>query len=86
MQNTRVYIPQGGDRLVISSGGSIDVLAGGAITADGVQAAAIADANEAHALDGTYSNSQVQSALNALGVKINAVLAALRAAGLVADD
>lgn len=45
--------------------------------------AAIADASVAHALAATFSDTEVEAALNALGTKINAVIAALEAAGLL---
>jgi hypothetical protein len=48
------------------------------------QTANITDASEAHALNATFSDTEVEAALNALGVKVNAVIAALIAAGIVA--
>lgn len=48
------------------------------------QVAAITDASTAHALNATFSDTEVEAALNALGTKLNSVLAALRAGGLVA--
>lgn len=44
----------------------------------------IADAVVAHALNSTFSDTEVEAALNALGVKINAILDVLDAAGLTA--
>lgn len=49
------------------------------------QQATIADASVAHALNSTFSDTEVEAALNALGVKINAILTALEAHGLLAD-
>lgn len=46
--------------------------------------ASIADAVVAHALNSTFSDTEVEAALNALGVKINAILDVLDAAGLTA--
>lgn len=46
----------------------------------------ITDASTAHALNSTFSDTEVEAALNALGTKINAILAALEAAGIVADS
>lgn len=46
--------------------------------------ASIADAVVAHALNATFSDTEVEAALNALGVKINAILDVLDAAGLTA--
>lgn len=39
----------------------------------------VADASTAHALNATFSDTEVEAALNALGVKINAILASLEA-------
>lgn len=44
----------------------------------------IADASTAHALNATFSDTEVETALNALGTKINAIIAALEASGLTA--
>lgn len=46
---------------------------------------AITDASVAHALNSTFSDTEVEGALNALGGKVNAILAALRANGIVAE-
>ena len=42
-------------------------------------AALTSDASEAHALNSTFSDTEVEAALNALGVKINAIIDALKA-------
>lgn len=42
----------------------------------------IADASVAHALNSTFSDTEAEAALNALGAKINAILDVLDAAGL----
>lgn len=44
---------------------------------------AITDASVAHALNSTFSDTEVEAALNALGTKINAVLDVLRNNGIV---
>ena len=44
--------------------------------------ASIADAVVAHALNSTFSDTEAEAALNALGVKINAILDVLDALGL----
>lgn len=46
--------------------------------------AAITNASVAHALNATFSDTEVEAALNALGTKVNAILAALRTNGIVA--
>ena len=48
------------------------------------QSAFIADAVVAHALNSTFSDTEAEAALNALGVKINAILDVLAAKGLMA--
>ncbi len=52
---------------------------------DGVAAenAAITNASVAHALNSTFSDTEVEAALNAVGVKVNAILAALRSSGII---
>lgn len=49
------------------------------------QQAVIADASVAHALNATFSDTEVEAALNALGTKVNAILDVLEAHGLMAD-
>lgn len=44
----------------------------------------ITDAVVAHALNSTFSDTEAEAALNALGVKINLILDVLEAAGLTA--
>lgn len=51
-----------------------------------VHGAAVANASVAHALNATFSDTEVEAALNALGTKLNAVLAALRSANIIAED
>lgn len=48
------------------------------------QPAKIADAVVAHALNSTFSDTEAEAALNALGVKINAILDILEEKGLMA--
>lgn len=45
--------------------------------------AAIANASVAHALNSTFSDTEVEAALNALGTKLNSVLAVLRNNGII---
>lgn len=51
--------------------------------AHGTKANAITDASTAHALNAAFSDVEVEAALNALGTKLNAVLAALRTFGVI---
>jgi hypothetical protein len=46
----------------------------------------IADASTAHALNATFSDTEAEAALNALGTTINAILAALETHGIVASE
>jgi hypothetical protein len=43
----------------------------------------VADASVAHALNATFSDTEAEAALNALGTKINAILDILEAHGLM---
>ncbi len=45
----------------------------------------VADASVAHALNATFSDTEVEAALDALGVKINAALDVLESHGLMKD-
>lgn len=45
----------------------------------------LADASVAHSFNGTFSNTELQNACNALGTKINAILDILEAHGLMKD-
>lgn len=44
---------------------------------------AITNASEAHALNSTFSDTEAEAALNALGAKINAILSELRDRGII---
>ena len=66
------------DELVVESGGKI--------TAAGTQAAHVADASVAHALNATFDDTEVEGALDALGGKINSILAALEGVGITASS
>ena len=50
----------------------------------GITNAAIVNASAAHALNATFSDTEVEAALNALGTKLNSVLAVLRTNGIIA--
>lgn len=52
----------------------------------GLTGAAIANASVAHALNATFSDTEVEAALNALGGKINSILAVLRTNGIIATS
>jgi hypothetical protein len=62
-------------------------LSGNVVKADGFEGtvenpavtALTANASTAHALNATFSDTEVEAALNALGTKINAIITALKA-------
>jgi hypothetical protein len=83
----KVYRKHGGAQMVVASGGSIKVETGGTILPNsGTQPAHIANASVAHDLNATFSDTEAEAALNALGTKLNSVLAALRGAGVIASS
>lgn len=55
-------------------------------TAPIAKRATVTDAVVAHALNSTFSDTEAEAALDALGVKINAILATLEAYGLHATS
>ena len=55
-------------------------------TSVGLDQTAIANASVAHALNASFSDTEVEAALNALGGKVNAIIAALVAAGILEGD
>ncbi len=66
----------------------LDALAGvttGATIANGTTVAKITDASVAHALNATFSDTEVEAALDALGVKVNLLIDALEAFKLSAS-
>lgn len=56
---------------------ALDAVASGATIASGTPAAHITDAVVAHALNSTFSDTEAEAALDALGGKINAILVVL---------
>lgn len=70
----------------LRNGGALEV--GGDVGFHGVAAVAqqanITDASTAHALSAVFSDTEVETALNNLGTKINSILAVLEAYGLTA--
>ena len=81
--NAKVYRKQGGDELVVASGGKITVEAGGTIEAGEnsiipvEMQAAIAD------LDLTVSDPPTQAQVQDIADKVDAILAALRLAEVI---
>lgn len=60
----------------------VDSVAAGDTIAAGTPVADITDASVAHALNATFSDTEVEAALNALGAKINLILDALDEFGI----
>jgi len=78
----KVRKPQGGDSLVVESGGAIQVMTGGKILPNsGTQAAHIADAT---AITGGEAPTEAEH--NALAAKVNSILAAMRGVGILASS
>lgn len=91
--NAKVHAEQGGDRLTVDNGGSINVLTGGKILANGTQASAITNLTDS--TTGTANDTLTdvgvafaQATLNNnfadLAAKVNAILTAIRNAGIIA--
>lgn len=68
----------------IPATGAINMATGAKIKANGTQASAIANAETAHALNATFDDTEVEAALNALGTKINSIIAAIHGVGVTA--
>lgn len=68
-----VYRQQGGDILVVASGGDINVESGGTISNDGTQASTIADVSVSTVVWTTGDKA-----------KVNSILAALEGVGVLA--
>lgn len=61
-----------------------DSVSGASVVKSLDQTENITDASVAHALNATFSDTEVEAALNALGAKINLILDALDAIGITA--
>lgn len=55
-------------------------------TTVGIDNSSISDASTSHALNATYSHTEVEGALNTLGTKLNLVLSALRINGIIEEE
>lgn len=99
--SAKVYMEQGGDKLIVESGGAIEIQGGGAITIDGSQASAIADMITTYSSNdpsitpdgtitvadgGTPTVDELLEFCEELSAKLDAVLAALRGAGIIASS
>lgn len=72
----KVYRKQGGDELVVATGGKI--------TANGTQASAIAAAKVDYTTGDLDTEAEIIAALNAANVKLNSALTALAGVGIIA--
>jgi hypothetical protein len=65
---------------------NVKVLKVNGVQVGAAQAAKIADASAAHTINGTFSNTEVKAALDALGAKVNALIDALEGFGVSASS
>lgn len=63
---------------------ALDTVSASATIANGTTASAVTDASTTHALNIVFSDTEVEAALNALGTKMNSILAALRTFKVIA--
>jgi len=81
--NAKVYRKQGGDELVVASGGKITVEAGGTIEAGENSIIPVEMQDPIDDLDLAASEDYDGGELEAVADKVDAILAALRAAGII---
>jgi len=90
---TKVYMKQGGDSMIVASGGAVKIETGGAIVPNsGTQASTIADFTVTAVLTGVDTGTDMTTAqaativadFGSVATKLNAVLAALEGAGILA--
>lgn len=79
-------MPQEDDHKILHQDDVESVIADSVEAGVGQNNAAIDDASEAHALNSTFSDTEVEAALDALGGTINEILAALRNNGIVDEE
>lgn len=79
-----IYKEQGGNVLVVKAWDGASIKSQSAAAATPAQTAHIADAVVAHDLNSTFSDTEAEAALDALGAKVNAILVALENAGITA--
>lgn len=88
-ENAKVHKSQDPDTLTVESGGSINVKAGGKISAAGTQASAIAaltDNSTGTASDtiASISDTATKNAIASLAAKVNAINTAIKGVGITA--
>lgn len=79
--NTKNYTEQGGEKTVI--GGTLDVASGGVVSGAGTQASHITDAKTDYTTGDLDAESEIIAAFNTTNGKINSILAALEAVGIL---
>ena len=85
-ENTKVYLDSGGDRMVVKSGGEIEIESGATITDDGTQASTIAALEAAYETPELDTEAKLIVAINATNTALNAVIAALKGVGIIATS
>jgi hypothetical protein len=78
---SKVGKTQGGEKMYVKSGGTLDIENGGKITDDGVQAAHIANLTAI-----TGGDAPTEAEHNAVRTAVNSILAALRGVGVLATS
>ena len=68
-----------GDQTIWKNENVVVATINGGTPAEGTTVSKITDASTAHALNATFSDVEVETALNALGTKINLIIDALEA-------
>lgn len=82
MYNTKVHGRQGGDNIVVEDGGKITVKSGGSIEVE--PGGALAQQAAIASLALVVTDPPTQAEVQAVADKVDAVLAVLRAAGMIA--
>ena len=79
---SKVYKKWGGDTMCVADGGEIEIIDGGIITDDGVQASAIVDL----AALATYDESGVTTWAALTVTSVNSIITALEGVGILVDN
>lgn len=80
-ENVKNYMEQGGAKTVI--GGTVDIASGGVVSGAGTQASHIADAKTDYTTGDLDLEAEIIAAFNTTNGKINSILAALEAVGIL---
>lgn len=79
----KVYHKQGGDELVVASGGTINIESGGMFVVDGAQ---LASADQAAAVAASGGDSPTEAEFNAVVTLVNRLRADLVSAGIIKGE